>query len=78
MSRLRYPLKDHLTDPTGEEALARVWRGIDARAPQVHVRPRVWAMASVAAAAAAVIVFALFFFLASRMYKLFTRNLKLF
>ena len=58
MSRLRYPLKDHLTDPTGEEALARVWRGIDARAPQVHVRPRVWAMASVAAAAAAVIVFA--------------------
>ena len=60
MSRLRYPLKDHLTDPTSEEALARVWRGIDARAPQVRVRPRVWAMASVVAAAAAAIVFATF------------------
>ena len=60
MSRLPYPLKDHLTDPTSEEALARVWQGIDARAPQVRVRPRVWAMASVAAAAAAVIVFATF------------------
>ena len=31
MSRLRYPLKDGLVDPASEEALARIWRGIDAR-----------------------------------------------
>ena len=60
MSRLRYPLKDLLGEPTGEEALARVWRGIDARAPQRRGRARVWAMASVAAVAAVAIVFATF------------------
>ena len=60
MSRLRYPLKDLLDDPTSEEALARVWRGIDARAPRVRVRARVWAMASVVTAAAVAIAFATF------------------
>ena len=60
MSRLRYPLKDLLGDPTSEEALARVWRGIDARAPRGRSRTRVWAMASVAAAAGVAIAFATF------------------
>ena len=60
MSRLRYPLKDLLADPTSEEALARVWRGIDARAPHGRRRARVWAMASVVAAAAVAIAFATF------------------
>jgi transmembrane sensor len=60
MSRLRYPLKNLLSDPTSEEALARVWRGIDARAPQSRGRARVWAIASVAAVAAVAIVFATF------------------
>ena len=60
MSRLRHPLKDHLADPTSEEALARVWRGIDARAPQGRVRARVWAMASIVTAAAVAIAFATF------------------
>ncbi len=36
MSRLRYPLKNGLVDPAGEEALARIWRGIDARAPRAR------------------------------------------
>jgi transmembrane sensor len=57
MSRLRYPLKDHLSDPSSEEALARVWRGIEARAPRGRVRARVWALASVVAAAAVAIAF---------------------
>ena len=45
MSRLRYPLKDGLADPASEEALARVWRGIDARAPRPPRRGRagMWA-----------------------------------
>ncbi len=62
MSRLRYPLKDLLNDPTSEEALARIWRGIDARAPhgRARGRGRVWAMASVVAAAAVAIAFATF------------------
>ena len=60
MSRLRYPLKDLLDDPTSEEALARVWRGIDARAPRGRVRARVWAMASLVTAAAVAIAFATF------------------
>ena len=60
MSRLRYPLKDLLSNPTSEETLARVWRGIDARAPRVRVRARVWAMASVVTAAAVAIAFATF------------------
>jgi transmembrane sensor len=34
VSRLRYPLKDRLSNPTSEEALARIWRGIDAREPR--------------------------------------------
>ena len=60
MSRLRYPLKDLLANPTSEEALARVWRGIDARAPRGRVRARVWAMASVVTAAAVAIAFTTF------------------
>jgi len=60
MSRLRHPLKDVLADPTTEEALARVWRGIDGRAPRGRVRARVWAMASVVTAAAIAIAFATF------------------
>jgi transmembrane sensor len=60
MSRLRYPLKDLLADRPGEEALARVWRGIDARAPHARVRARVWAMASLVTAAAVVLAFVTF------------------
>jgi transmembrane sensor len=60
MSRLRYPLNDLLADPISEEVLARVWRGIDARAPRGRGRARVWALASAVAAAAAVIAFATF------------------
>jgi transmembrane sensor len=60
MTRLRYPLKDLLADPTSEESLARVWRGIDAGAPQGRRRARVWTMASIAVAAAVTIVFATF------------------
>ncbi len=60
MSRLRYPLKDLLDNPSSEEALARVWRGIDARAPHGRVRARIWAMVSLVTAAAVVIAFATF------------------
>ena len=60
MSRLRYPLKDLLDDPTSEEALARVWRGIEARAPRGRIRARFWAMASLVTAAAVAIAFATF------------------
>jgi transmembrane sensor len=60
VSRLRYPLKDHLSDPSSEEALARVWRGIDARAPHGSGRARIWTMASLVAAAAVAITFATF------------------
>ncbi|HEX3905894.1 MAG TPA: FecR family protein [Polyangia bacterium] len=62
MSRLPHPLKDLLTDPTSEEALARVWRGIDRRDPREHGpgRARGWAMASIVAAAAVAIAFATF------------------
>ena len=57
MSRLRYPLKEHLADPSSEEALARVWRGIEARAPRGRARARGWALASVVAAAAVAVAF---------------------
>jgi transmembrane sensor len=61
VSRLRPPLKDLLTDPTGDEALARVWRGIDAHeARGRRGSARVWALSSVVAAAAVVIVFVAF------------------
>jgi len=60
MSRRRYPLKDLLSDPTSEETLARVWRGIDARAPGGRSRARAWAISSVVAAAAVAIAFAIF------------------
>jgi transmembrane sensor len=58
MSRLRYPLKDLLDDSTSEEALARVWRGIDARAPHGRRRARVWTVASVVTATALAMAFA--------------------
>ena len=60
MSPLRYPLKDLLDDPTSEEALARVWRGIDVRAPHGRRRARIWTVASVVAATAVAIAFATF------------------
>ena len=41
-----------------EEALARVWRGIGARATGGRVRPRVWAVASVVTVAGLAIAFA--------------------
>jgi transmembrane sensor len=58
VSRLRHPLKDLLADPASDEALARVWRGIDAhdvRGPRGIAR--VWALSSVVAAVAVAIVF---------------------
>jgi transmembrane sensor len=60
MSRLRYPLKDLLADSTSEEALARVWRGIDARERPGRGRARSWALASVVAAATVAIALATF------------------
>jgi transmembrane sensor len=57
VSQRRRPLKDLLADPTSEEAVARVWRGIDARdAHGPWRRARVWAWSSVVAAAAVAIV----------------------
>jgi transmembrane sensor len=62
VSRLPHPLKDLLTDPTSEEALARVWRRIDARGPRDRGprRSRVWAGASIVGVAAVAIAFATF------------------
>jgi transmembrane sensor len=61
VSRLKYPLKDGLVDPTREEALARIWRRIDAHVPRTQSGRRVgWLVsATVAAAAMAVIVWAI-------------------
>jgi len=61
VSRLRYPLKDRLVDPTSEEALARIWRGIDARDPRARsTRMTGWVITSaVAAAALAITVWAI-------------------
>ena len=53
MSRLRYPLKDRLVDPTSEEALARIWRGVDAREPRARATRRAgWLITSAVAAGA--------------------------
>jgi transmembrane sensor len=53
VSRLRYPLKNGLVDPAGEEALARIWRGIDAREPRARAgRATGWLITSAVAAAA--------------------------
>jgi transmembrane sensor len=52
------PIKDQLTDPVSEEAVARVWQRIDARFPRGR-RPRrvpVWSVALLAGAAAAATV----------------------
>ena len=36
MSRLEYPLKDMLRDPTEEPALRRIWERIDGRLPDAR------------------------------------------
>jgi transmembrane sensor len=61
VSRLKYPLKDQLVDPTREEALARIWRRIDAHVPRTTAGRRAgWLITSaVAAAAVGVIVWAI-------------------
>lgn len=54
---LRDPIKDGLVDPVSEEALARMWRGIDARErPPRRERTRLWSVTSLVAAAAVVVV----------------------
>jgi transmembrane sensor len=58
VSRLRHPLKDLLAEPTSDEALARVWRGIDAHdARSRRGIARVLALSSVVAVAAVALVF---------------------
>jgi len=58
MSRLRYPLADHLRDPANEEGLQRIAQEIDARFPRHRRRgrlPLVLAAAAVAAGGYAVL-----------------------
>jgi transmembrane sensor len=56
VSRLRHPIKEGLVNPTSEEALARIWRKIDARdareRPNGRERVRIWGVTSLVAAAA--------------------------
>jgi len=53
VSRLRDPIKDGLVSPTSEEALARIWRKIEARErPGRRERAGIWGMTSMVAAAA--------------------------
>src|SRR6185312_6634419 len=51
------PIKDGLTAPMNEEALARMWRRIEARErPPRRERTRLWSVTSLIAAAAVVVV----------------------
>jgi len=59
VSRLEYPLKDLLRDPTEEPALRRIWERIDGRLPDARRRRRrvaLGALALAAGAAAALVV----------------------
>ena len=53
MSRLEYPLKDMLRDPTEEPALRRIWERIDGRLPDARRRRRRVAVGGLAFAMAA-------------------------
>ncbi|HVU49804.1 MAG TPA: hypothetical protein VHL80_03900, partial [Polyangia bacterium] len=58
MSRLEFPLKDLLRDPTEEPALRRIWERIDGRLPDARRRRRRLAFAALALAAGAATAFA--------------------
>jgi transmembrane sensor len=57
VTRLPDPIKDGLTAPVNEEALARMWRRIEARErPPRRERTRLWSVTSLIAAAAVLVV----------------------
>jgi transmembrane sensor len=53
VSRLEFPLKDHLRDPAEEPALRRIWERIDGRLPDARRRRRRIALSGLALASAA-------------------------
>jgi transmembrane sensor len=55
MSRLEFPLKDHLREAAEEPALRRIWERIDGRLPDPRRRRRRVAMGGLALAAAAIV-----------------------
>jgi transmembrane sensor len=55
MSRLEFPLKGMLRDPTEEPALRRIWERIDGRLPDARRRRRRLALATLVVASAAVV-----------------------
>jgi len=57
LSLPRYPLKEALRAPIAEEAVARVWRGIEARDRRPRLRPSQRLLAVLVTGAAAVVVF---------------------
>ncbi len=57
MSLPRHPLKESLRAPLGEEAVARVWQGIEARAGRPRFRPSRGLVGLLVAGAAALVVF---------------------
>lgn len=57
MSPPRYPLKESLRAPLGEEAVARVWQGIEARASRPRRRTPLGLLTVLGAAAVAVVAF---------------------
>ena len=56
MSRLEFPLKDHLREAAEEPALRRIWERIDGRLPDPRRRRRRVAMGGLVLAAAAIVV----------------------
>lgn len=57
MSRLEFPLKDHLREAAEEPALRRIWERIDGRLPDPRRRRRRVALGGLVLAAAAVVAF---------------------
>jgi hypothetical protein len=57
LSLPRYPLKDALGAPMAEDAVARVWQGIEARDRRPRLRPSQGLLAVLLTGAAAVVVF---------------------
>ena len=55
MSRLEFPLKDMMRDPTEEPALRRIWERIDGRLPDARRRRRRVALGGLVLAAAAAV-----------------------
>jgi transmembrane sensor len=61
MSRLEFPLKDMLRDPTEESSLRRIWARIDGRLPDARRRRRRVTLGLLALASASVVASVLFF-----------------